>query len=85
MSALFNAFLWGSWAVFLKKLDSYPLDAFFLGIYIFSFAFVWILAWIVLGKELFEELARGLARAARDHHRRPGGRRDHLSSAFGSP
>lgn len=58
VSALFNAFLWGSWAVFLKKLDSYPLDAFFLGIYIFSFAFVWMLAWIVLGKELFEEVAQ---------------------------
>ena len=58
VSGLFNAFLWGSWSVLLKKLDSYPLDAFFLGIYIFAFVFVWLLAWIVLGEELFKELAQ---------------------------
>ena len=58
LGGLFNAFLWGSWAVVLKKLDSYPLDAFFLGLYIFSFVFVWILALIVLGEELFREIAQ---------------------------
>lgn len=58
LGGLFNAFLWGSWAVVLKKLGSYPLDAFFLGLYVFSFVFVWILAWIVLGEELFKEMAQ---------------------------
>lgn len=58
LGGLFNAFLWGSWAVVLKKLDGYPLDAFFLGLYIFSFIFVWIFAWITLGEALFEEMAQ---------------------------
>ncbi len=58
LGGLFNAFLWGSWAVVLKKLDGYPLDAFFLGLYIFSFVFVWILAWMALGEELFDEMAQ---------------------------
>ncbi len=58
LGGLFNAFLWGSWAVVLKKLDGYPLDAFFLGLYIFSFVFMWMLALITLGEALFEEMAQ---------------------------
>ena len=58
LGGLFNAFLWGSWAVVLKKLDGYPLDAFFLGLYIFSFALVWIIALLTLGEELFKEMAQ---------------------------
>ena len=58
LGGLFNAFLWGSWAVVLKRLGSYPLDAFFLGLYIISFAFVWIIALAALGEDLFKELAR---------------------------
>ena len=57
LGGLFNAFLWGSWAVVLKKLDSYPLDAFFLGLYIVSFAFVWLIALLAQGGELFQEIA----------------------------
>ncbi len=57
MGGLFNAFLWGSWAVVLKRLDGYPLDAFFLGLYISSFVFVWLLALAVLGQDLFREIA----------------------------
>ncbi len=58
VSALFNAFLWGSWTVVLKKLDTYPLDAFFLGLYIFSFVFVWIIALVIMGEELFKEMGQ---------------------------
>ena len=58
LGGLFNAFLWGSWAVVLKKLEGYPLDAFFLGLYIVSFVFVWLIALVTLGDELFRELAR---------------------------
>ena len=57
LGGLFNAFLWGSWAVVLKRLDGYPLDAFFLGLYICSFVFVWLLALAVLGEDLFREIA----------------------------
>ena len=56
--SLFNAFLWGSWAVVLKKLDGYPLDAFFLALYIVAFSFVWILALTVRGEDLFREIAQ---------------------------
>ncbi len=58
LGGLFNAFLWGSWAAVLKKLDNYPLDAFFLGLYIFSFALVWMIALVLLGEELFKEMAQ---------------------------
>jgi len=55
LGGLFNAFLWGSWTVLLKKLDGYPLDAFFFGLYIVSFAFVWIFALLTRGETLFKE------------------------------
>ena len=58
LGGLFNAFLWGSWAVVLKKLEGYPLDAFFFGLYIVSFAFVWFIALVTLGEELFKEIAQ---------------------------
>ena len=58
LGGLFNAFLWGSWAVVLKKLGGYPLDAFFLGLYIISFIFVWIIALGALGDALIDEMAQ---------------------------
>lgn len=58
LGSLLNAFLWGSWAVVLKKLGNYPLDAFILGLYIVSFAFVWIIALMVMGEGLFKEIAQ---------------------------
>ena len=58
LGGLFNAFLWGSWAVVLKKLEGYPLDAFFVGLYVVSFAFVWSIALVTLGEELFKEIAQ---------------------------
>ena len=57
LGGLFNAFLWGSWAVVLKKLDDYPLDAFYIGLYIFSFVFVWVFALFALGDGLLAEIA----------------------------
>ena len=58
LGGLFNAFLWGSWSVLLKRLDGYPLDAFFFGLYLFSFVLVWLIAWAALGEALFEEIAQ---------------------------
>ncbi len=58
IGGLFNAFLWGSWAVVLKKLGNYPLDAFFLGLYIFSFVLVWMIASLAQGEGLFDEMAQ---------------------------
>ena len=58
LGGLFNAFLWGSWAVVLKKLGNYPLDAFFLGLYIGSFVFVWIVALGAQGDALIDEVAQ---------------------------
>ncbi len=56
--SLFNAFLWGSWAVVLKKLDGYPLDAFFLALYVFAFVGVWGIALVAQAEGHFDELAR---------------------------
>ena len=58
LGGLFSAFLWGSWAIVLKQMDNYPLDAFFLGLYICSCLLVWIIALIVQGEELFREIAQ---------------------------
>ena len=58
LGSLLNAFLWGSWAVVLKKLGNYPLDAFILGLYLFAFVCVWIIALLALGEELFNEITR---------------------------
>ena len=58
LGGLFNAFLWGSWAVVLKKLDGYPLDAFFLTLYVCAFVFVWGIALAAQAEGHFDELAR---------------------------
>lgn len=58
LGGLFNAFLWGSWTVLIKKLGNYPMDAFFLGIYISAFVFVWTFVLVALGEALFQELAQ---------------------------
>jgi hypothetical protein len=44
---LFAAFLWGSWAIFLKHLKDYPVDGFFLTIFSFSLIFVWGVGFLV--------------------------------------
>jgi hypothetical protein len=53
---LLNAFMWGSWAVFIRKLDGYPLDAFFVTLYICSFVLVWGIALIVQGGAVLAEI-----------------------------
>ena len=58
LGGLFNAFLWGSWAIVLKKLDGYPIDAFFIALYVSSFVLVWSIALTVLGTELFSEIGQ---------------------------
>lgn len=57
-AGLFNAFLWGSWAVLIKKLRDYPLDAYFIALYIVSFALVWAIALLVMGGEVFSEIGQ---------------------------
>jgi hypothetical protein len=46
-STLFAAFLWGSWAVLIKHLKGYPVDGFFLTIFVFSLIFVWGVGFVV--------------------------------------
>ena len=57
-AGLFNAFLWGSWAVLIKKLRDYPLDAYFIALFVASFALVWGIALLVMGGQAFAEIAR---------------------------
>ena len=59
---LLNAFLWGSWAVLIKRLHDYPLDAYFIVIYLSSFVLVWALALIALRGEIFVEIGQVWAR-----------------------
>lgn len=58
IGGLFNAFLWGSWAVLIKKLHDYPLDAYFIVLYISSFILVWAIALLVMGRGLFTEIGQ---------------------------
>ena len=58
LGGLFNAFLWGSWAVVLKKLGNYPLDAFILGLYLIAFVCVWTIALLALGEALLSEITQ---------------------------
>jgi hypothetical protein len=53
---LFSAFMWGSWAITLTRLKDYPLDAFFLTLYVASFAVVWTIALLSLGRGVFTEI-----------------------------
>lgn len=46
-STLFAAFLWGSWVVLIKYLKGYPVDGFFLTIFVFSLIFVWGVGFVV--------------------------------------
>ena len=56
VGGLFNAFLWGSWAVLIKKLQDFPLDAYFIALYISSFILVWAIALLVMGGGIFVEI-----------------------------
>jgi hypothetical protein len=47
MLALFAAFMWGTWAVSLKYLGSYPIDGFYVTLFTTSLIFVWAVGFIV--------------------------------------
>ena len=50
--SLLAAFLWGSWFISLKHLAVYPLEAFYLTLFTFSFFFVWIIGIFFDGGQL---------------------------------
>jgi hypothetical protein len=47
--AVFATFLWGSWFVSLKFIKDFPLDGFYVVLFITSFIFVWLVGLIVDG------------------------------------
>lgn len=50
---LVAAVLWGSWFIVLKYLDDYPLEAFYLTLFAFSWVFVWSVGFIIDGTNLW--------------------------------
>lgn len=50
--SLLAAFMWGTWFISLKHLGNYPLDGFFLTVYLSSLLLVWGVGFIVEGREL---------------------------------
>ena len=50
--SLLATFMWGSWFVSLKYLKDYPLDGFYLVLFITSFALVWSVGFILDGPNL---------------------------------
>ncbi len=59
--ALLAASMWGTWAISLKYLGDYPLDGYFLTIFITSLLLVWGAGVLIDGPALFANLA-GIAR-----------------------
>lgn len=58
--ALFAASMWGSWAISLKYLNGYPIDAFMMTLLTTSFVFVWTVAILIDRGALFTNLAESL-------------------------
>jgi len=54
--AIFATFLWGSWFVSLKFIKDFPLDGFYVVLFITSFIFVWSVGFIVDGAALLENI-----------------------------
>jgi hypothetical protein len=50
--------LWGTWAIALKHLHTFPLDAFVLTLFLWSFLFVWAVALIGTNAGVLSELPR---------------------------
>jgi hypothetical protein len=50
--------LWGTWAIALKHLHTFPLDAFVLTLFLWSVFFVWVMALIGTGGGVLSELSR---------------------------
>lgn len=53
---LLAAFMWGSWFITLKYLDDYPLEAFFITVFVTSMVIVWGLGWIFEGSALVDNI-----------------------------
>jgi len=53
---LIAAAMWGSWFVVLKHLDGYPLEAFYLTIFVFSMVIVWGVGLLLDGVNLWENI-----------------------------
>jgi hypothetical protein len=53
---LIAAAMWGSWFVVLKHLDDYPLEAFYLTIFVFSMVIVWGAGLLLDGVNLWENI-----------------------------
>ena len=54
--AVFATFLWGSWFISLKFIGDYPIDGFYITLFITSFILVWCVSFIVDGSALLENL-----------------------------
>jgi hypothetical protein len=50
--AIFATFLWGSWFISLKFIKDYPLDGFYITLFITSFILVWAAGFIIDGPAL---------------------------------
>lgn len=55
--ALLAAFCWASWAIILKYLDDFPLEAFYLIFFTSSVLFVWAVGFALDGQALFTNIA----------------------------
>lgn len=50
---LIAAFMWGSWFILIKHLDDYPLEAFYLTLFVTSMVIVWGVGLILDGRNLW--------------------------------
>lgn len=55
---LIAATLWGSWFIALKYLGDYPLEAFFITLFITSLVIVWGLGILIEGQALFQNIGQ---------------------------
>jgi hypothetical protein len=54
--ALIAAFMWGTWPISVKFLGDYPIDAFYITLFVTSFVFVWVVGLLVERAALFENI-----------------------------
>jgi len=54
--AIFATFMWGSWFVSLKYIKEFPLDGFYITLFITSFILVWLVGFTVDGTALISNI-----------------------------
>jgi hypothetical protein len=54
--ALIAAFMWGTWAISLKYLGDYPIDGFFVTLFVTSLVFVWAVGFLFDREALLENI-----------------------------